>query len=336
MIMHRLFCLMCALLIVLVMVGGCSKKPVPAPDDQFDTPKEPSVPEQPEQPNEPEPEEPKEYRILLTSDIHCTHLAEWYGVSYRERMQHWVDAVLAEHERQPFDLIVIMGDVSLDFWQHNGGGSYINEEYSSTDEFVSDFVGQLPGRIPVFMLAGNHEQYANEDWLDLTGNERQGSYVLGDQLFLFLDTFGGDLDPDHHHDGKYTGVDMKFVNEQMAAHPDMDVWLIAHYFDMNKESDEFRQLLKMNDSIRGLFQGHTHLTTPIELGEEYNGLVIAQTGNFAYTKDPDVVGSFWGFRDLVIGKEGATSSYIIVESEAKIDGKLTHVDRKEIQVVCYQ
>jgi hypothetical protein len=64
--------------------------------------------------------------------------------------------------------------------------------------------------------------------------------------------------------------------------------------------------------------------------------VIAQTGNFAYTKDPDVVGSFWGFRDLVIGKEGATSSYIIVESEAKIDGKLTHVDRKEIQVVCYQ
>ena len=89
-------------------------------------------------------------------------------------------------------------------------------------------------------------------------------------------------------------------------------------------------------AIRGLFQGHTHLAAPIKLGNEYNDLVIAQTGNFAYTKDPDVAGSFWGFRDLVIDEEGATSSYIIVESDAEIGGGLTHVDRKETHVVQYK
>lgn len=371
--MRRLLCVICAmsLLFTLFFAGGCAKKTPDAPDDPLipehpldpegpgkptgpqspndpsgdapshpgdvtDPPEPPAPSEPPEAVDPPPPAEPEEYRILLTSDIHCTHLLEWYGVSYRNRMQHWVDAVIAEHERQPIDLIVIMGDVSLDFWQHNGGGSYINEEYSSTEEFVEDFVGQLPGKIDLFMMAGNHEQYANEDWLELTGNERQGAFILGNQLFLMLDTFAGELDPDYHHDGKYTGVDMEFVNEQLAAHPGMDVWLIAHYFDMSKEGDEFRQLLKTNDSIRGLFQGHTHLATPIKLGNEYNDLVIAQTGNFAYTKDPDVAGSFWGFRDLVIDEEGATSSYIIVESDAEIGGGLTHVDRKETHVVQYK
>lgn len=366
--MRRLFCLICALalLLGLLCVSGCKKEQPSSPEDPLlpEQPLDPEGPDGPQSPDEPpgdgepsdpgdvtdppEPNEPpeavdppppaesEEYRILLTSDIHCTHLLEWYGVSYRERMQHWVDAVLAEHERDPFDLIVIMGDVSLDFWEHQGGGSYLNEGYSSTEEFVEDFVGQLPGNIPVVMLAGNHEQYSNGDWLKITGNERQGSYVLGDQLFLFLDTFSGELDPDYHHDGKYVGVDMDFVNEQLEAHPDKDVWLIAHYFNMDKESDAFRQLLKTDDRIRGLFQGHTHLTVPIGLGKQYNSLIIAQTGNFAYTKATDVAGNFWGFRDLVITEEGAVSQYIIAESEAYIDGKLTHIERSETGLVKYR
>ena len=49
--------------------------------------------------------------------------------------------------------------------------------------------------------------------------------------------------PDYHHDGKYTGVDMDFVSEQLALHPDKDVWLIGHYFNVDAESDAFCQLL---------------------------------------------------------------------------------------------
>ena len=54
-------------------------------------------------------------RILLTSDMHCTDLMTWYGVSDADRQQAWVDTVLAEHQKQPFDAIIIAGDISLDY-----------------------------------------------------------------------------------------------------------------------------------------------------------------------------------------------------------------------------
>ena len=34
------------------------------------------------------------FRVLLTSDIHCTDLEDWYGVRDEERMQRWLEDVL--------------------------------------------------------------------------------------------------------------------------------------------------------------------------------------------------------------------------------------------------
>ena len=62
----------------------------------------------------------KELRVLISSDVHCTDLQTWYGVNYRTRMQHWVDSVLKEHKENPFDLVVINGDISLDYWINGG------------------------------------------------------------------------------------------------------------------------------------------------------------------------------------------------------------------------
>ena len=273
-------------------------------------------------------------RLLIITDIHNCH-ANWYGMENDDRMELMCAALRREYDKAPYDAILCLGDYSLDFWGGELGGSYLwTPSVSRTTEFVEKYLPKFPTKS--YMIPGNHEQYSDEQWLALTGNARQGAMGVGGRLFIFLDNFGGNLDPDYHHDGKYVGVDMDFVNEQLSLYPDKDVWLIAHYFDMEKESDEFRQLLKTNDRIRGLFQGHTHLTTPIALGKQYNDLVIAQTGNFAYTKDANIVGSFWGFRDLVITEDGAASRYIIAESEAVIDGKLTHVERSEIRVVEYE
>ena len=275
------------------------------------------------------------YRVLLASDIHCTHLLEWYGVSCRDRMQMWVDAVLYEHEQKPFDLIIIMGDVSLDFWLYNGGGSYLKEGISTTETFVKEYVSQLPGDLPIFIMAGNHEQYGNEKWKELTGNERRGSYMLGDNLFIMSDTFGGELDPDYNHDGVYTGVDMDYVNAKIEENNAKNVWLVAHYFDMNAESDGFKALLSKNMSVKGLFHGHLHRTDVVELGDVYNDLTVAQTGNFSYTKAPDPHSTFWGFRELVITKERAISRYIIANSDAVIEGKQTHLDRTTVDEITY-
>ena len=104
----------------------------------------------------------------------------------------------------------------MDHWQHNGGGSWLNEERSTTEEFVNDFVSQLPVEIPVFIMPGNHEQFSNDDWDYITGNDRYGYYVLGEHLFVFLDNFAGELDPDYHHDGVYTGADTAYIEKLMV------------------------------------------------------------------------------------------------------------------------
>ena len=65
------------------------------------------------------------YRVLLTSDLHLTDIdRDYFGTTSDERLQAWANNVLAEHEKHPFDLIVIAGDVSLDYWGWNGGGSF--------------------------------------------------------------------------------------------------------------------------------------------------------------------------------------------------------------------
>lgn len=267
-----------------------------------------------------------ELRVIISSDIHCTNLQEWYNVRFRTRIQHWVDTILAEHAENPIDLLIINGDISLDYWISGGSVVKYGKDRATSQIFINEYLSQLPDEIPVFIIPGNHEQYSNEDWLSLTGNNRQGYMFVGGRLFICLDTFGGELDPDYHHDGVYTGVDMDYVKGLLETYPDCDVYLVAHHFDTAKESAAFRKLLKENDRIKGLFSGHTHKTAIIELGAAWGNKTIAQTGNFAYFKD-SAKESFWGFRELVISDTDAYSQYIIAKSKATVDGTRLETER---------
>ena len=267
-----------------------------------------------------------ELRVIISSDIHCTNLQEWYNVRFRTRIQHWVDTILAEHAENPIDLLIINGDISLDYWISGGSVVKYGKDRATSQIFINEYLSQLPDEIPVFIIPGNHEQYSNEDWLALTGNNHQGSMFVGGRLFICLDTFGGELDPDYHHDGVYTGVDMDYVKGLLETYPDCDVYLVAHHFDTAKESAAFRKLVKENDRIKGLFSGHTHKTAIIELGAAWGNKTIAQTGNFAYFKD-SAKESFWGFRELVISDTDAYSQYIIAKSKATVDGTRLETER---------
>ena len=271
-------------------------------------------------------------RILLSSDIHCTDLLEWYGVDYRTRMQHWVDAVLQEHKEKKFDLVVINGDISLDYWAN--GGSVLTKGKGTSEIFIKEYLSQLPDDLPVFILPGNHEQYSDQDWFELTGNHRQGYMELGGRLFIFLDNFRGELDPKYHQDGVYTETDVKYIEKVMAEYPKHDVYLIAHYFNTNAESPEFEKLVKENPRIKALFAGHTHKSAVVELGEDWGNKTIAQTGNFAYFKDSAKL-SFWGFRELVLTEKAGYSQYILAKSEATVDGVKQCFDRTIRAQVCY-
>ena len=276
-----------------------------------------------------------DFRILLTSDTHYTYRGDpYYGTSKEDRIQCWVDAIKAEHTKRPFDLIVIMGDVSLDHWQWQGGGSYLKDGISTTDEFMKNYVSQLPSDVPVFVLAGNHEQYGNAKWRELVGNDRQGSFVLGDHLFLFLDSFADELDPTYHHDGVSTAPDTAFIQEQMAKYPNHKVYMISHYFDLALATPTFQSIVK-DSRVIALFQGHTHQNTLKNMGVDYGYKVIAQTGSFASMSGTVSDTNFWGFRDLLIVGDRAVSRYIVAESDAVVDNVQTHFNRKITGVAIY-
>lgn len=251
--------------------------------------------------------EPTHLRVLLTSDIHCTFVNKWYGLSNEERMQHWVDSVLAEHEKDPFDLIIFPGDLSLDFW--DGNGTYEKYKKSTTQQFIQTYVSKLPADIPKLYIPGNHEAFTNEKWKEITGFDRQFSYLLDNNLFICLDTFGPG------NQTQYTPVDVNFVKSEMEKYPDAHVYLVAHAFYENKESEEFKKLLKDN-RIVGLFQGHTHISDLIVLSDKCANKILAQSGHFSFSEARDALQDFWGFRDIVITDEYAISSYYQVKSYA--------------------
>jgi len=287
--------------------------------------------------------EGKEYRILITSDVHHTEEKKWYGVLSEDRVQLWVDRIKEEHARRPIDLLIFAGDASLDHYLLQG--SYTSKGISNTKEFMEKYVSQLPPEIPYFICAGNHEQYSDEQWKAYTGNSRQGAVELGNDLFIILDTFCTALEPNFRAAlAAYTPVDVEYVKTKMAEYPNHRVWLISHYFDAKNESDEFKRLVREEPRIKGLFAGHAHQCSVIELGEEYGNKTVAQTGQFSYSwytpfpsDDPDdVIKSFWGFRELVICADEIYSDYIIAENDiATVDGNPVKLDRHICNSVSY-
>ena len=263
-----------------------------------------------------------QYRILLTSDIHCTDLDEWYGVTNDDRMQKWVDAVLDQHAKRPFDLILIVGDISLDF--HCDITPY-EKGYSSARYFAEHYLSQLPKDVPLRLIAGNHEfGYTNEEWKTITGQERESYAIVGDQLFILLDSFQGELAPDR----------LRFTRNLLDRFPSHDVWIISHYFELPFSDDDFGKLIATTPRIKGLFMGHTHQCHVIPLGEDFGNKTVVQLGNFSFTRG-NYQTTFWGLRDLLIYPHKAISRYLQLENDVVIRGTPTHIEARISDVAEY-
>lgn len=218
----------------------------------------------------------------------------------------------AEYEKEPYEALLLLGDYSLDHWAWNTKGTYLTKGISNTRLFVEKYLHRLaPEGVEVRMIAGNHEQYGEEKWHELTGYNRRDHIVVGDILFILSDTFGGDLDPTVHSDGTYSGVNMDDINELMARYPDKKVILCAHWYDINSESEDFRELLRRDERILCLFCGHNHLSRVANTGEENGNKPILYTGNYSYSGEPNTARCLPGYRELVITDEGISSRYIV-------------------------
>ena len=272
-------------------------------------------------------------RIILASDIHlCDY--NWYGMRAEDRVQRFVDDLKAEYEKHPFEALLLLGDYSLDHFCFNILGSYLTRGVSNTKRFVDEYLSQLKELpIEVRMIAGNHEMYGNELFHELTGYNRRDIYVTGDLLFILMDTYRAGLDPTEHIDGVYTGADIAFIKEQMAAYPDKRVILCSHYLEHWKEPEEFKEILRSGRVIC-MVQGHTHKSEVWHNEEEYGSTKTLFTGQYSELNGAVKEKCMWGFREMLISEDRIESNYITPANEIMLNGqRITHPYGKQDGVV---
>ena len=266
-------------------------------------------------------------RILVASDIHLCHL-DWYGTKNDDQVQRFTADVEEECRRDPAEALLLLGDYSLDYWAWNIKGCWINEGVSQTERFVRTYMDRLRRAAgEIRMIAGNHEQYGHALWKEKTGFSRQDILLCGGVLFLLLDTYGADLDPDHHSDGTYCGADVEFIRTKMAEIPDVPVILCAHHLDPERESAQFCELVKNDHRILCLFSGHVH-RSQVQYPPEFGGKPLAWTGHYSYSGEkPDPLVCGRGMRELILTNESLVSRYIAEENDYILNGETVHLSR---------
>ena len=283
--------------------------------------------------------------ILFVSDMHYTNvvgndeLAVSYvlGATQQERLAFLNQRICEEHAKQPLDAVLILGDYSVDDypWRKETQGK---ENYC--EKYQKEFLSKLP--VPVYSVAGNHDSYPNEMWLEMTGNPRQFAVEIGGILFLMLETFRGLASS--ASGSPYCGVDVAWVKEQIAAANGKPVILCSHYFAMKRETEEFRTLLRETPEIVALFQGHSHIRSAVNLGEECGNKPLFDIGGFSYNcyhyTDTDGVEkwdfnhydriSAWGYQLLSMKDFAFTTEYVYPEMTYRGNNGTFHVAEDHI------
>lgn len=242
-------------------------------------------------------------KIIFLTDVHNCHI-NWFATKTEDRMEKMISDLEAANREEKADCLLCLGDVSLDFWFWDIGGSYLhNPPLSNTDNFMKKYFPRLPQ--PAYIIPGNHEQYGNEDWKRFTGFDRAYTVKTNNAVFVMLDNFSGNLDPKENSDGTYTETDCDAIEKALRENPDKIVIPCAHYFDMEKESERFKKLLREESRIPALFIGHTHYTEVLDAGDDAGNKPIIQCGNYSYNNNrEDPYHSFWGWRELYIEDNG--------------------------------
>ena len=96
----------------------------------------------------------------------------------------------------------------------------------------------------------------------------------------------------------------------MTAYPDKNVILCAHWFDMEKESEEFKELLRRDPRIKCLVCGHNHRSAILNTGNENGSLPILGTGHFSYSGEKDPKNCLRGYREITVTDTAMISQYI--------------------------
>ena len=234
------------------------------------------------------------HRVLLVSDMHYTTeetsdelkntypdanvseaAGKTFGWTQKEKIQAILDDIDTFSEREPINAVMVLGDLCLDDY------GYRNLPESYLKKFKTDFLDRLD--YSWYALPGNHDSYPNDEWKAIIGTDRQYSVKIGDAAFIMLDTFADEL-ASSASGSPYVGVDVEWLEKELKKYPTETIFLCCHYYKPTAADYKFTKLLRENDRIICMFDGHTHTNT-VTAPEELNYRILANIGGYAYHGD---------------------------------------------------
>lgn len=288
-------------------------------------------------------------RYLLVSDLHYvgdgtggrnsgdTDRRTYRGATNAQRMQLLCDSIEQEYKLRGLDGILVLGDLSTDDWYSGCSTStWLPEQYCY--KVYTDYLKPLADRlgIDIRVIAGNHDSYYNSWWKTKFGYDRQYTYVDGDNVFIMIDNFGGDVDANDAegagNGSEWRETDTAWLKTQLDLYASKkNIFLCSHEFGTC--SDALKNLLANYNNVVALFEGHTHHFSGSSLFGK-TGLPLFNTGNFSYgVYDHEYSGDFgklcdgcgtdynclWGFQIIETSASNVTSYRVDVPHEYKFN-----------------
>lgn len=248
------------------------------------------------------------HRVILVSDMHYTtnmtkeeydaQYSDWtnilagttskvsyaagptFGYSQDEKIQAIfsdIDTYIAKEGA--IESVMLLGDLSID----NKGYSNLREDYLSL--MKTNFLDKLS--YPWYAIAGNHDSYTDSEWEGImgTGRKRQYSVVVGDAVFIMLDTFEA-THATSNSGSSYVGVNTEFLATELAKeeYANKKIFLCSHYYRPGEDTEEdtaLQKLIANDDRIVCMFRGHSH-TNAVYEPAVLDGRPLVDIGGYAY------------------------------------------------------
>ena len=226
------------------------------------------------------------HRVVLVSDMHYTtqvtkeemgrtgpqvRVSPAAGDCLGFTQQEKVACVLEDVSKENPEAVLVLGDLSIDDY------SYRNLPKNYCRKFKKECMDKLP--CPAYAIPGNHDSYPDDFWREIFGYGRQFSVKIGDAAFILLDTFS-DVPAQGASGSAFTGVDIQFLRRELEKYPTEIIFLCAHYFSA-KDTQDLEQILKENERIVCLFQGHTHMNEVIH-NDAFHSRCLIDIGGYGY------------------------------------------------------
>lgn len=119
-------------------------------------------------------------RFAVVSDIHYDYDdTEETNMGIDTKMMCLINSMNEEHHKKTLDFLLITGDI------------HDNCTLEKMHTFKKDYLWRF--EMPVVVFPGNHDNFTDEVWRELTGYGRQFSLETDDFYFIFCDNFGDNL-----------------------------------------------------------------------------------------------------------------------------------------------